>query len=218
MQSDLDANDNLEGSVEVHVGHPNPQSSIPDGHQDDHQEINVSPPPTGIVNIHTLGNVTAKQNSRFVQINDNPQPAPPEYIEEGDEWESGMRRTYNALGSGNIDVSSKEMTRAKLGLMECLYQKLDIPQHRPRSLAEASALVGKGYQIAQQSRALYFWAHRQLSNAEKNLTFCARRLEAAERQVKQIVDVVEGGLQFRVIQAEPQGVPIMPYVVEQDEG
>lgn len=109
-----------------------------------------------------------------MQINENAQPTPPEYIEEGDEWERGMQRTYHALGSGNIEVSAKEITRTKLGLMESLYSKLDIPQQRPHSLAEASALVGKGYQIAQQSRALYFWAHRQLSNAEKNLTFCAR--------------------------------------------
>lgn len=154
------------------------------------------------------------------QINENPQPAPPQYIEEGDEWERGMQRTYCALGNGNIEVSAKKMTsltELELGPNIHLYQKLDIPQQRPRSLAEASALVGKGYQIVQQSRALYFWAHRQMSNAEKNLTFCARRLEAAEKQVKQIVDVVEG-TRFRVVQDEPQGVPIMPYVVEQDEG
>ena len=80
--------------------------------------------------------------------------------------------------------------------------------------------MAKGFQIAEQSRALYIWAHRQMTNAEKNLAFCARRMEAAERQVKKIVDMIEGGPRFRVVQAESQipGGPAMPYVIEQDDG
>ena len=72
--------------------------------------------------------------------------------------------------------------------------------------------------MEQQSRALYFWAHRQLSNAQKNLIHTVRRLEIAEQQVKRIVEAIEGGPRFRVVQYEPQGVRIMPYVVEQDDG
>lgn len=79
-------------------------------------------------------------------------------------------------------------------------------------------MIAKAYELEQQSRALHFWAHRQLSNAEKNLNYTERRLEAAQQQVKRIVEAIEGGPRFRVVQYEPQGVRIMPYVVEQDDG
>lgn len=95
--------------------------------------------------------------------------------------------------------------------------QLDIPQDPPTH-AEASRLVARAYEMEQQSRALHFWAHRQLSNAEKNVNYTLRRLRIAEQQVKEIVEAIEGAPQYRVVQYEPRGVRIMPYVVEQDAG
>ncbi len=50
--------------------------------------------------------------------------------------------------------------------------------------------------------------------------YTKRRLEVAELQVKRVIDAIEaeGGPKYRVVQYEPQGVPILPYVVEQDDG
>ncbi len=81
-------------------------------------------------------------------------------------------------------------------------------------------MVAKAYELAQKSRALNVWAYRQLSNAEKNVHYTKRRLEVAELQVKRVIDAIEaeGGPKYRVVQYEPQGVPILPYVVEQDDG
>lgn len=95
--------------------------------------------------------------------------------------------------------------------------QLDIPE-TPPTHTEASRLIARAYEMEQQSRALNSWAYRQLSNAEKNLDYTMRRLKIAEQQVKQIVEAIEGGPRFRVVQYEPQGVRIMPYVVEQDDG
>ena len=97
--------------------------------------------------------------------------------------------------------------------------ELDIPQGPPTH-TEASRLVAKAYELAQKSRALNVWAYRQLSNAEKNVHYTKRRLEVAEQQVKRVIDAIEaeGGPKYRVVQYEPQGVPILPYVVEQDDG
>ena len=93
---------------------------------------------------------------------------------------------------------------------------MDIPQHTPTH-NEASRLVAEAYKMAQQSRALNIWARRQLLNTEKNLDFTERQLQAAEIQYSTIVEVIERD-RYHVIQYEPYGVPIMPYVIEQDQG
>lgn len=52
----------------------------------------------------------------FVQINPNQQPAPPQYaMDEADEWERGLAQTYNSLGFGHIEVSTKDERYQFLG-------------------------------------------------------------------------------------------------------
>ncbi|KJA22776.1 hypothetical protein HYPSUDRAFT_201863 [Hypholoma sublateritium FD-334 SS-4] len=127
-------------------------------------------------------------------------PAPPQYAagSEPDEWESGLRASYASLTSNLQSI------------------QLEIPGHT-LTHTEASGLVGQAYEIEQHARILHTWAHRQLSNATKNVAFSERRLAAAEAQVRKIVELIERNRYWRVVQEEPAGVPIMPYVIEQDE-
>ncbi len=46
--------------------------------------------------------------------------------------------------------------------------QVEIPQ-RPLTHTEASRLVGGAYEMEQKARILHTWAHRQLSDAKKNV-------------------------------------------------
>lgn len=47
-------------------------------------------------------------DSVIVQINPDELLDPPQYIDEGDEWERGLAQTYNSLGFGHIEVGTKD--------------------------------------------------------------------------------------------------------------
>ena len=133
-----------------------------------------------------------------------------------------MLATYSWLTSQITEVSTRRpiLQRSPVPDIKLIYRQttqVEIPQ-LPLTHTQASRLVGKAYEMEQKARILHTWAHRQLSNAKKNVEYSARRVEAAETQVEKIVRLIERDRYRRVVQYEPRGVPIMPYVVEQNGG
>ena len=44
----------------------------------------------------------------FAQVDQAQQPAPPQYADDGDEWERGLEQTYSTLGFDHIEVGTIE--------------------------------------------------------------------------------------------------------------